>query len=54
MESYHIIRKRLISCFLNNTVNQQVVALTVKDREEYIKRLAKATVACKQLCYLFL
>ncbi|KFM95249.1 hypothetical protein D0U04_29875 [Bacillus clarus] len=38
---------------LNYTVKKQVAALQVKDREEYMKWLARATVAREQLVDLF-
>lgn len=38
---------------LNYTVKKQVSSLQVKDREEYMKWLAKGTVARKQLLDLF-
>ncbi|OSX91569.1 hypothetical protein [Bacillus mycoides] len=40
-------------CLLNHTVKKQVAALQVKDREEYIKWLARATVAREELVDLF-
>ncbi|KEK24731.1 hypothetical protein [Bacillus gaemokensis] len=38
---------------LNHTIKKQIVALHMKDREEYMKWLAEGTAARKQLLELF-